>query len=72
LFFCLECCIILGGKLTTMSEEDIKNLENIALEKLKNGFTKEEALQSLIRAGILDKNGNYTEPYKILEKAIRK
>ena len=55
-----------------MSEEDIKNLENIALEKLKNGFTKEEALQSLIRAGILDKNGNYTEPYKILEKAIRK
>ena len=55
-----------------MSEEDIRNLENIAIEKLKNGFTREEALQSLIRAGILDEKGNFTEPYKILERAIRK
>lgn len=55
-----------------MSEEDIRNLENIAIEKIKNGVTREEALESFIRAGILDKNGNYTEPYKILEKAIRK
>jgi len=55
-----------------MSEEDIRNLENIAIEKLKKGVTREEALQAFIRAGILDKNGNYTEPYKILAKAIQK
>ena len=32
-------------------------------------LTKEEALAELISAGIFDKDGNYTEPYKILELA---
>lgn len=55
-----------------MSAKDIKNLENIALEKLKKGVTREEALRSLMAAGILDKNGNHTKPYQNLAKAIKK
>ena len=55
-----------------MNEQDIKNLENIALRKLEKGVTREEALRSFMAAGILDKDGNYTKPYQILEKAIRK
>jgi hypothetical protein len=55
-----------------MSEEDIRNLENIAIEQLKKGFTREEALQSLMDAGILDENENFTEPYKNLGEAIRR
>lgn len=31
-------------------------------------WTREEALQELVDAGILDENGHYTEPYKILEQ----
>ena len=68
----LFCCVILGDNLTTMSEEDIRNLENIAIERLKKGFTREEALEALIRAGILDENENFTEPYKNLGEAIRR
>ena len=45
-----------------MNEQDIKSLENIALEELKKGVTREEALRSFMAAGILDENGNYTEP----------
>ena len=54
-----------------MSEQDIKNLENIALEGLKKAMTREEAIQSLKETGILDENGNYTEPYQNLGRAIR-
>ena len=55
-----------------MNEQDIKNLRDIAIRKIEKGVTREEALRSFIAAGILDENGNYTEPYRILEKAIRK
>jgi hypothetical protein len=53
---------------TTMSEEDIKRLRDIARERLKKGFTREEALEALMRAGILDKDGNHTPPYRNLDK----
>jgi len=55
-----------------MSEEDIRNLENIAIKALKKGVTREEALRDLIRAGILDENENFTEPYKNLGEAVRR
>ena len=55
-----------------MNKEDIENLKNIAREKLRKGFTREEALQSLIDAGILDENGNHTEPYKHLGEAVKR
>jgi len=49
-----------------MSEQDIKNLQDLALEILEKGITKEEALRTFIGAGILDENGDFTEPYKNL------
>jgi hypothetical protein len=55
-----------------MSKADIEHLKNIARDRLKKGFTREEALQSLIRAGILDENENFTEPYKLLGEAIKR
>ncbi|HEX9514013.1 MAG TPA: hypothetical protein VF939_26160 [Puia sp.] len=54
-----------------MNEQDIKNLRNIALEGQKKDMTREEAIQSLRDVGILDENGNYTEPYQNLGRAIR-
>jgi hypothetical protein len=55
-----------------MSEKDIRNLQDLATEELNKGVTREEALRSLMDAGILDKDGNYTEPYQNLAKAIQK
>jgi|HubBroStandDraft_2_1064218.scaffolds.fasta_scaffold536961_1 hypothetical protein len=51
-----------------MSEKDYQKLMELADELLKKAknHTKEEALQSLIRAGIFDKDGNYTENYPAL------
>ena len=51
-----------------MSEKDLQLLIELAKE-LEKSLTKEEALKSFIAAGILDKAGNYTQPYKELEKA---
>jgi hypothetical protein len=53
-----------------MNEQDIRNLRNIALEELEKGFTREEALYALMDAGILDENGNHTEPYQNLGRAV--
>ncbi len=50
-----------------MSEKDLQVLMDLAKE-LAKGLTKEEALKSLISAGILDDAGNYTQPYKELGK----
>lgn len=53
-----------------VEEEDtnFKALMEYAIKLSEKKFTPEEALQSLIRAGIFDENGNYTEPYKALEE----
>lgn len=54
-----------------MSEKEFQSLMDLmkrAAEEAKD-LTKEEALAVLVRAGIFDKDGNYTEPYKILELA---
>jgi hypothetical protein len=48
-----------------MSEKEIQELINLA-KQLEKDITKEEALNSLVAAGILDENGDYTEPYKQL------
>ncbi len=39
---------------------------DLADEQLKKGFTREEAIQSLQRAGIVDKDGKDTPPYQNL------
>jgi hypothetical protein len=53
-----------------MSEKDIKNLEELARKKLEKGVSKEDALRSLQNAGILNRQGNFTAPYKHLGKAV--
>jgi hypothetical protein len=55
-----------------MSKDDIKKLEDIAIEGLKKGVTREQALRDLIDAGILDENENFTEPYKHLGEAVKR
>jgi hypothetical protein len=56
----------MGGK--TISDKDIELLIELANAKLDKGVSKEEALNSLISAGILNNEGTYTEPYKELEE----
>lgn len=46
-----------------MSEKDIQILIELAESKLREGVSKEEALESLKGAGILDEQGNYTPRY---------
>jgi hypothetical protein len=53
-----------------MSEKDLNLLIALAQEKLKKGVSKEQALNAFIAAGILDANGEYTEPYKELGAVV--
>ncbi|NII26557.1 ATP-binding protein [Pseudoflavitalea sp. X16] len=50
-----------------MSDKDFNNLMKLAQKLAQEKPTKEEALRSLVRAGILDENGNFTPPYASLE-----
>lgn len=45
----------------------LKLLKELIEQDRRKKRTKEEAMQTLVRAGIFDANGNYTEPYKALE-----
>lgn len=49
-----------------MSEKEFQLLMDLMTRAAEKVLTKEEALQDLIRAGIVDKDGKYTEPYKDL------
>jgi len=49
-------------------DEQFQNLMDFATELSERKFTKEEALRQLVNAGILDLNGNFTEPYKALQE----
>jgi hypothetical protein len=56
-----------------MNENEIAY--QLAMESVKKSLgkkvTKEEALRSLIRAGILDESGNFTAPYQELAKVVK-
>ena len=54
-----------------MTDADLKLLLDLAESELKKKVTREEALQDFIDAGIMDKDGTYTEPYKDLAKVIK-
>ncbi|WP_153800959.1 hypothetical protein [Foetidibacter luteolus] len=54
-----------------MSDKDVKRLTDLATEKLKKNISKKDALRSLMDAGILDKHGNFTPPYKNLATVSR-
>ena len=49
-----------------MSEKDFNKLMELVNRQLHQKVTKEEALRSLVIAGILDVHGNLTKPYEIL------
>jgi hypothetical protein len=53
-------------------KKDVKLLIELIEEDRKKKRTKEESLQTLIDAGILDEKGNHTEPYKLLGEAIKR
>jgi len=55
-----------------MNKKDIILLINLAKNRLKNPASKEKALSTFINAGILNKNGNFTENYPYLVKYINK
>jgi uncharacterized protein GlcG (DUF336 family) len=56
-----------------MNDNDIayKLAMESAKKALKKKVTKEEALQDLVSAGILDKDGNFTGPYRNLAKYFK-
>ena len=49
-----------------MSEKDFNLLMELVNQKLHQEVSKEEALRSLVNAGILDSSGNLTKPYEDL------
>ena len=53
-----------------MTDREYKELIDLAKERLKKGYTKEEAIRALYNAGIFDKKGNYTKPYKNLARVF--
>ena len=53
-----------------MSEKDFNKLMELADQKLNQEVTMEEALLSLVNAGILDSDGKLTKPYEDLANDI--
>ena len=51
-----------------MDEKQRKALIRLAKKQLKQKITKEQSLERLQNASILDENGDFTEPYKNLGK----
>jgi hypothetical protein len=49
-----------------MSEKDFNLLMELFNQKLQEDVSGEEALRSLVNAGILDSEGNLTKPYEDL------
>ena len=53
---------------TYMNEKDIKKIHAVVEARLKADVSKEEALNSLVAAGILRKDGKkHTKPYSVLD-----
>lgn len=50
----------------------MQRLIDLAKNTRKNGSSKEKALERLVRAGIFDKNGNYTKHYPTLASVFNK
>ena len=55
-----------------MTDKEIQELIDLANKSLNVPITKEESLKRLIDAGILDKDGNYTENYPYLAEWEKK
>lgn len=56
-----------------MTDRDIQNLIELFESRIRAGITAEEALKSLVSAGILNENGEYTPPFQqLLDEAMGK
>jgi hypothetical protein len=55
-----------------MSEKEIKRLTDLAKTRLKKQVSKKEALYTFVMAGILDKEGQFTENYPHLAAVAEK
>ena len=53
-----------------MSEKEIKQLTDLAKDRLKKKVSKKEALHTFVMAGILDNEGQFTENYSHLAAAV--
>jgi hypothetical protein len=53
-----------------MSEKDLKLIYDLGVKEKERKLSREGALQSLMDAGILNKKGKFTEPYKNLERVV--
>ncbi len=51
-----------------MTDKDFKVLEEFTKRLLETPISKQEALEKLQSAGIFDKDGNFTPPYRNLER----
>lgn len=54
-----------------MADKNLKRINDLAEEILKKGVTKEDAMKSLISAGILNKKGEFRAPYQNLAKVVK-
>lgn len=52
-------------------ERSYKEIMEMFEKGLKKKHTKEESLQFFIKAGMLDKDGNFTAPYQNLAKYVK-
>jgi hypothetical protein len=73
-FFKIDKLILLAlcSKSKAMSEKDYQRWKEFAAKRLEEirKMTKEEALALLVEVGHLDKDGNFTEPYKHLATVV--
>ena len=51
-----------------MRDKEKQELMAFAMSLLEKPITKEKALSDLISIGLLDKEGNFTPEYKVLEE----
>ena len=52
-----------------MSEKEIQQLIDLARQRIKRGVSREEALYTFVMAGILDKDGRFTDNFPYLAQA---
>ncbi|SEN71446.1 hypothetical protein SAMN05216436_12073 [bacterium A37T11] len=52
------------------SSKEFRLLEELAKKERNRKMTKEEAIQALVDAGIINKNREFMPPYKNLERIV--
>lgn len=62
--------IITQYTVLTMSEKEIKQLKDLAKERLKKQVSRDQALHTFVMAGILDNKGRFTDNYPHLAAAV--